>query len=75
MSTFSNLEFGNMIPAPVKSLEYRDMGSATNSGGTANPILEEMAAHDEAERHAEIALSQNDLSERILRERDKSRTE
>ena len=69
MSTFSNLEFGNMIPAPVKSLEYRDMGSATNSGGTANPILEEMAAQDEAERHAEIALSQNDLSERILRER------
>jgi flagellar assembly protein FliH len=69
MSTFSNLEFGNMIPAPVKSLEYRDMGSATNSGGTANPILEEMAAQDEAERHAEIALSQNDLSERIMRER------
>jgi flagellar assembly protein FliH len=69
MSTFSNLELGNMIPAPVKTLEYRDMGGATNSSGTANPILEEMAAQDEAERHAENALSQNELAERIMRER------
>ena len=62
MSTFSNLEFGNMIPVPVKTLEYRDMGGATNSNGTGNPILEELAAHEEAERRAEVALSETELT-------------
>jgi flagellar assembly protein FliH len=69
MSTFSNLEFGNMIPAPVKTLEYRDMGGATNSTGTGNPILEDMAAHDEADRRAEVALSETELANKIKRER------
>jgi flagellar assembly protein FliH len=58
-----------MIPAPVKTLEYRDMGGATNSTGTGNPILEDMAAHDEADRRAEVALSETELANKIKRER------
>jgi flagellar assembly protein FliH len=58
-----------MIPAPVKTLEYRDMGGATNSTGTGNPILEDMAAHDEADRRAEVALSETELANRFKRER------
>ncbi|MGO9339046.1 MAG: FliH/SctL family protein [Terracidiphilus sp.] len=69
MSTYSNLEFGNIIPAPVKTLEYRDMGGATNSSGAGNAILEDMAAHEEADRRAEVALSQTELADRIKRER------
>jgi flagellar assembly protein FliH len=72
MSTFSNLEFGNLIPAPVKTLEYRDMGGATNSTGTGNPILEDLAAQDEAERRAEVALSESELANRIKRERSEA---
>jgi flagellar assembly protein FliH len=69
MSTFSNLEFGNMMPVPVKTLEYRDMGGATSSSATGNPILEDLAAHEEAERRAEVAHSETELSDRIRRER------
>jgi flagellar assembly protein FliH len=69
MSTYSNVELGNMIPAPVKTLEYRDMGGATNSGGVGNSVLEEMAAHEAAERRAEVALSETELADRIRRER------
>jgi len=69
MSTYSNVEFGNMIPVPVKTLEYRDMGGATNSSGSINPILEDMAANEEAQRRAEVALSENELADRIRRER------
>jgi len=69
MSTYSNLEFGNMIPAPVKTLEYRDMGGATISSGSINPILEDIAAHEEAERRAEVALSETEFADRIKRER------
>jgi flagellar assembly protein FliH len=69
MSTYSNVEFGNMIPVPVKTLEYRDMGGAANSGGSINPILEDMAANEEAVRRAEVALSENELADRIRRER------
>ena len=39
MSTYSNVEFGNIFPAPIKSLEYRDMGGTANSSGAGNPIL------------------------------------
>jgi flagellar assembly protein FliH len=63
------VEFGNMILAPVKTLEYRDMGGATNSSGSINPILEDMAAHEEADRRAEVALSEAELADRIRRER------
>jgi len=69
MSTYSNLEFGNMIPVPVKTLEYRDMGGATNFSGSINPILEDIAAHEEAERRAEVALSETEFADRIRRER------
>ncbi len=69
MSTYSNVEIGNTIPAPVKALEYRDMGGATMSIGSINPILEDIAAHEEAERRAEVALSETEFAERIKRER------
>jgi flagellar assembly protein FliH len=68
MSTFSNVEFGNMVPAPVKTLEYRDMGGAMNSNGSSNPSLEDLNALEDAER-AEIAISEVELAERIKRER------
>ena len=44
MSTFSNVEFGNMVPAPVKTLEYRDMGGAMNSNGASSPSLDDLNA-------------------------------
>jgi len=67
MSTFSSIEFSNPFPAPVKALEYRDMGNPNSTG--ANPVLEEMVAHEEAERRAEIALSETELADKIKRER------
>jgi len=67
MSTFSNVEFSNLFPAPVKTLEYRDMGVA--SSGAGSPVLEEMAAHEEAERRAEVALSETELADKIKLER------
>jgi flagellar assembly protein FliH len=69
MSTFSNVEFGNMVPAPVKTLEYRDMGGAMNSNGAAHPLLEDLNSLEETERRAEVALSETELAERIKRER------
>ena len=69
MSTYSNVEFGNIFPAPIKSLEYRDMGGTANSSGAGNPILEALTAREEAERRAEFSLSETDLADRIKRER------
>jgi flagellar assembly protein FliH len=70
MSTFSNVEFGNMLPAPVKTLEYRDMGGARNSNGATNSSLEDLNALNEIERRAEeVTLSETELAERIKRER------
>jgi len=69
MSTYSNVEFGNIFPAPIKSLEYRDMGSTANSNGTGNPILEAMTAREEAERRAELIISETEFADRIKRER------
>jgi flagellar assembly protein FliH len=68
MSTFSNVEFGNMIPAPVKTLEYRDMGGPMNSNGSSNPSLDDLNALEDTER-AEIAISEVELAERMKRER------
>jgi flagellar assembly protein FliH len=69
MSTFSNLEFGNMLPAPVKTLEYRDMGGPRNSNGASNSSLEDLNGVEENERRAQVALSEGELAERIKRER------
>jgi len=69
MSTFSNVEFGNMVPAPVKTLEYRDMGGAMNSNGAMSPLLDDLNALEETGRRAEVAHSESELSERIKRER------
>jgi len=67
MSTFSSLEFSNVFPAPIKTLEYRDMGTANSHG--ALPAPEETAAQEEAERRAEIAISEAELAEKIRLER------
>jgi flagellar assembly protein FliH len=69
MSTYSNVEFGSIVPAPVKTLEYRDMGGSANSGAGGNATLEDLAAQESADRHTEVALSEAQLSERIIRER------
>ena len=69
MSTYSSVEFGGIFPAPVKSLEYRDMGSGTASNGEPNLVLEDMATRDEAEHKKKVAASEADLTERIRRER------
>ena len=69
MSTYSNVEFGNIFPAPIKSLEYRDMGGGANSDGAGNPILEALTAREEAERRAEFTLSEAEFADRIKRER------
>lgn len=69
MSTYSNVEFGNIFPAPIKSLEYRDMGGGSNSSGTGNPLLEALTEREETERRAELSLSEAEFSERIKRER------
>jgi flagellar assembly protein FliH len=72
MSTFSNVEFGNMLPAPVKTLEYRDMGGASNSNGAANSSFDDLNALEENERRTEAALSETELAERIKRERSEA---
>jgi flagellar assembly protein FliH len=65
MSTFSNVDFGTIFPAPIKTLEYRDMGG----GGAGSPLMDVMGAREEAARQAEIATAETELNERIKRER------
>lgn len=69
MSTYSSVEFGSIFPAPVKSLEYRDMGGSSPANGELNPVLEDMAARQEAERKVKVAASESEFAERIKRER------
>ena len=68
MSTYSNVDFGNIFPAPIKSLEYRDMGGA-NAGAAGGPLMDVLGAREEAERQAEVATAEAELMERIKRER------
>lgn len=69
MSTFSNLEFGNMLPGPIKTLEYRDMGGATSSNGAIYSGLEDLTAQEEADQRSEARLAETELADRIRRER------
>lgn len=69
MSTYSSVEFGGMFPVPIKSLEYRDMGGSSPSSGGLNPVLEDMAARQEAEHKVKVAASESEFAETIKRER------
>jgi flagellar assembly protein FliH len=45
------------------------MGGGANAGGAGNHLLDVLGAREEADRQAEIALSEAELNERIKRER------
>jgi len=63
------VDLGSLFQAPVKTLEYRDMGGASGSGGTTIPVLEDMALREEAQRLAQAPHSEAELMARIERER------
>jgi len=69
MSTYSSVEFGSMFPVPIKSLEYRDMGTHAISNGATAPAIDENPADAETARQAEIELAEAESAERIKRER------
>ena len=68
MSTYSSVEFESMVPIPIRSLEYRDMGTHQVPNG-AKPSPDSLGARAVAERRAEVELSEVELAERVKRER------
>jgi flagellar assembly protein FliH len=63
------VEFESIIPLPIKTLEYRDMGIHPVLNGPGKPSLDARGAHEGSARMAENELAEAELAERIKRER------
>lgn len=69
MSTYSSVEFENMFPFPVRTLEYRDMGAHSGSNGAAKSSTDAHGTREGSQRDAEGKRSETELLERIKQER------
>ena len=69
MSTFSSVEFESMFPIPIRTLEYRDMGTISAHNGAAQPTVDTRGLREETHREAERARTEAELAERISQER------
>ncbi len=69
MSTYSSVEFESIVPIPIRTLEYRDMGTHAIPHGSTKQTPELPGMETGGERHAEVELSEVEFAERLKRER------
>lgn len=69
MSTYSSVEFDRMFPFPIRNLEYKDMGAHPGTNGAVKSATDVREKSDTSHCEAEVALSEDELTERIKRER------
>jgi len=63
------MEFESLLPIPIRTLEYRDMGTHPLLNGSAKQSTETRNPREGGQRVAEVELSEAEFAERIMLER------